>query len=66
MKLFTANMVLLLALSAVGCGSGAKGPAKPEDTPVMTQEQVQEAYKKSMDNMPPDVKKKYGQFYNKK
>ena len=62
MKLFQASMLLLFALSAVGCGSGAKGPAKPEDTPVVTPEQVQESYTKGM---PPNVKKMYDQKYRK-
>ena len=49
-------MVLLVAVSAFGCGSGAKGPANPQDTPVVTPEQVQESYTKGM---PPEVKKMY-------
>lgn len=56
MKVFSANVVLLLALSVAGCGSGEKGPAKPEETPAMTPEQVQEAMTKSM---PPEGKKMY-------
>lgn len=59
---FQASVLLLFVLSAAGCGSGAKGPAKPEDTPVVTPEQVQESYTKGM---PPDVKKMYDQKYRK-
>ena len=57
MKPFAAGMAVLLALSAIGCSSGPSAPANPEDTPVMTQEEVKDAYMKSM---PPDMKKKYG------
>jgi len=56
MKAFSASVFLLLAASVVGCGSGPSGPAKPEDTPVVSPEQVQEAYTKGM---PPEVKKMY-------
>ncbi len=56
MRVFFAGAVLLVAVSGVGCGSGASGPAKPEDTPVVTPEQVQEAYTQGM---PEDVKKMY-------
>jgi hypothetical protein len=56
MKAFSASMFLLVAASVVGCGSGGQGPAKPEETPVVTPEQVQESYTKGM---PPEVKKMY-------
>jgi len=56
MKAFCAGVLLLVAAFTVGCGSGAQGPAKPEDTPVVTSEQVQESYTKGM---PPEVKKMY-------
>ena len=59
MKNLRANLVVLLALLAAGCGSGAQGPAKPEDTPVVTPEQVQEAYTKGM---PPEAKKMYEKY----
>jgi len=48
MKGVLTGVVVILTLTFAGCGSGAKAPAKPEDTPKMTPEQVQEAYKKGM------------------
>ena len=56
MKAFSASAFLLMVASVVGCGSGAQGPAKPEDTPVVTPEQVQESYTKGM---PPEVQRMY-------
>jgi len=59
MKMFAANVVALLALSAGGCGSGVQGPAKPEDTPVVTKQQIDEAMTK---NVPPNAKKMYESY----
>jgi hypothetical protein len=56
MRCFTTGAVMFLALTAAGCGTGELGPAKPEETPVVTPEQVQEAYTKGM---PPEAKKMY-------
>jgi hypothetical protein len=56
MRVLSATVVLLVAVSVVGCGSGAQGPAKPEETPVVTPEQVKESYTKGM---PENVKKMY-------
>jgi hypothetical protein len=56
MKTHAVKLTLLAALAAGGCGSGAQGPAKPEETPVVSQEEVRESYTKGM---PPDVKKRY-------
>lgn len=63
MKALPMNVLLLVALSLAGCGSGGKGPAKPEETPVMTQEQVNEAMTRGM---PPDAKKRYDQMKKEK
>jgi len=57
MRMIMAQAVLLLAMSLAGCGSGELGPAKPEDTPVVNQEEVRESIMKSM---PPEMKAKYG------
>lgn len=59
MRLFSAGAILLLALLAVGCGSGAQGPAKPEDTPVVTQEELE---KKMTTNIPPEAKAMYDKY----
>ena len=48
MKSFSAILMGLLALSLVGCGASAKGPAKPEDTPVVSTEEVMTKYKSGM------------------
>jgi hypothetical protein len=62
MKMFSRSIALLLIVAATGCGSGAQGPAKPEDTPVVSQDEVMDSYTKGM---PPDVKKRYDQMYKK-
>lgn len=62
MRAFAASLLLLSAVTGTGCGSSAKGPANPEETPVVTQEEVQEAYTKGM---PPEVKRMYDQRYKK-
>jgi hypothetical protein len=54
--MFFASTLLIAALSAAGCGGGQLGPAKPEDTPVVNQEDVRE---KVMNSMPPDMRAKY-------
>jgi predicted small lipoprotein YifL len=59
MKMFSANVILLVALSVAGCGTGAKGPANPKDTPVVTEAQKTEAMTK---NMPPEAKKMYDKY----
>jgi hypothetical protein len=60
MKAFVVkSMVLLLVLSAIGCGSTEKGPAKPvENAPVMTEDQVKERYSKG----PPEAQKMYEKY----
>jgi hypothetical protein len=55
--MFSARAGLVLALALCGCGSSEKGAAKPEDTPVVNQEEVRE---KIMQGMPPEMKAKYG------
>ena len=37
MKVISAGLVLMFAVLLVGCGASEKGPAKPEDTPVVTE-----------------------------
>jgi hypothetical protein len=54
--MLTNSAILLGALAAAGCGGGELGPAKPEDTPVVNQEEVRESMMKSM---PPDMRAKY-------
>ena len=54
MRLPLTSALLLLSLCAVGCGSGELGPAKPEDTPVVSEEEVKE---KMMQGMPESAKK---------
>jgi hypothetical protein len=56
MRVFLVSVLLLGASTMVGCGSSAQGPAKPEDTPVVSQEEIRESYTKGM---PPEVKKMY-------
>lgn len=55
MRAFVSSVMLLLTLAVMGCGSGELGPASPDTTPKVTQEQVQESYTKGM---PEDYKKR--------
>lgn len=59
MKVFSTSVVLSVALSVAGCGSGAKGPADPKETPVVTEAQKNEMMTKSM---PPEAKKMYDKY----
>jgi hypothetical protein len=56
MKRYSVAAALFLALVAGGCGSSGKGPANPEETPVVSQEEVRDAYTKGM---PPHIKQMY-------
>jgi hypothetical protein len=59
MKWFSALLLFAAMLSAAGCGSSAQGPAKPEDTPVVTAEEVGKKY---TSGMPPEYMKKYSKY----
>ena len=56
MRVFHVSVLLLGSMTIIGCGSGAQGPAKPEETPVVSQEEIRDSYTKGM---PPEVKKMY-------
>ena len=59
MKMLSASVVLLLTLFAIGCGSSATEPAKPEDTPVISQQELEERMTK---NVPPEAQKMYQKY----
>jgi cytochrome c556 len=57
MRVHSAGAALMLTLALMGCGSSQLGPAKPEDTPVVKQEEVRDQIMKSM---PPEMMQRYG------
>lgn len=59
MKWFSAPLLLAAMLSVAGCGVSEQGPAKAEDTPVVSQEEVGKKY---TTGMPPEYMKKYSKY----
>jgi hypothetical protein len=62
MKCLSILPLLVVALGAVGCGSQSTGPRKPEETPVVTEQEIQEAMTKGM---PPNAKAMYDKQRNR-
>jgi hypothetical protein len=62
MRSFWTLAVLFVALGVAGCGPDTSGPRKAEDTPVVSEQEIQEAMTKGM---PPSAKAMYDKQRNR-
>lgn len=58
-RLYVLLTVVIAACSISGCGNKELGPANPDETPKVTQEDINKSIKNSMDSMPDAQRKQY-------